>query len=146
VNSLRQFLESKKFKRIPLKKINSNHFEVIAKVNGIKGSFILDTGASNSCIGLDSVNHFKLEIKESEIKAAGAGAIGMLTQIAEGYPLTIGEWSIRKVDFVVFDLTHVNEALQIAEADAVNGIIGADVLKESRAVIDYGRNCLYLKQ
>jgi predicted aspartyl protease len=146
VNSLRQFLESKKFKRIPLKKINSNHFEVIARVNDIKGTFILDTGASNSCIGLDSVGHFKLKVEESEIKAAGAGAIGMFTQIAVGYPLKIGEWSIKKVDFVVFDLDHVNKALQIAEADAVNGIIGADVLKESRAVIDYGRNCLYLKQ
>lgn len=146
MNSLRQFLDSKNFKRIPLKKINSNHFELTAKVNGIKGTFILDTGASNSCIGLDSVNHFKLFAKESEIKAAGAGATGMLTQIAEDYPLIIGNWSRRKVDFVVFDLTHVNEALQIAEADAVNGVIGADVLKEGRAVIDYGRNCLYLKQ
>ncbi len=146
MNSLRQFLESKKFKRISLKKINSNHFEVIAKVNGIKGTFILDTGASNSCIGLDSVDYFKLEVEESEVKAAGAGAIGMFTQIAVGYPLKIGEWSIKKVDFVVFDLAHVNEALKIADAEAVNGIIGADVLKESRAVIDYGRNCLYLKQ
>jgi hypothetical protein len=146
VKSLREFLESKNFKRIPLKKINSNHFEVIAKVNGIKGTFILDTGASNSCIGSDSVDHFKLNVKESEIKAAGAGAIGMLTQVAESYPLNIGQWYRRKVDFVVFDLSHVNKALHIAEADAVNGIIGADVLKESRAVIDYGRNCLYLKQ
>lgn len=146
MNSLRQFLESKNFKRISLKKINSNHFEVKAKVNGIKGTFILDTGASNSCIGLDSVEHFKLKVKGSEIKAAGAGATGMLTQIAEEYSLNIGDWNRRKVDFVVFDLTHVNEALQIAEADAINGIIGADVLKEGRAVIDYGRNCLYLKQ
>lgn len=146
MNSLRQFLDSKNFKRIPLKKINSNHFELTAKVNGIKGTFILDTGASNSCIGLDSVDYFKLFAKDSEIKAAGAGATGMLTQIAEAYPLNIGNWSRRKVDFVVFDLTHVNEALQIAEAEAVNGVIGADVLKEGRAVIDYGRNCLYLKQ
>lgn len=146
VNSLREFLESKNFKRIPLKKINSNHFEVIAKVNGIKGTFILDTGASNSCIGLDSTAHFKLQVKESEIRAAGAGATGMVTQIAKGYTLNVGDWTRRKVDFVVFDLSHVNEALQIAEADAVNGIIGADVLKEGRAVIDYGRNCIYLKQ
>lgn len=146
MNSLRKFLESKNFNRIPLKKINSNHFEVIAKVNGITGTFILDTGASNSCIGLDSTTHFKLEVKESEIKAAGAGATGMFTQIAESYSLKIGDWSRRKVDFVVFDLSHVNEALQIAEADAVNGIIGADVLKEGRAVIDYGRNCMYLKK
>ena len=27
----------------------------------------------------------------------------------------------------------------------VDGIIGADILKKYRAVIDYGRNCFYLK-
>lgn len=146
LSSLRIFLESKNFKRIALKKINSNHFEIKAKVNGILGTFILDTGASNSCIGMDSIAHFDLDVMESEVKAAGAGATNMVTQIAEGYSLEIGEWKDKKVDFVVFDLTHVNEALQIAEADAVNGIIGADVLKQARAVIDYGRNCVYLKK
>tara|TARA_R110000850_G_scaffold277058_1_gene421923 strand:- start:169826 stop:170266 length:441 start_codon:yes stop_codon:yes gene_type:complete len=146
VSSLRNFLESKNFKRVALKKINSNHFEVIAKINGVSGNFILDTGASNSCIGSDSIDHFKLSVNESEVKAAGAGATNMLTQIAEGYTLEIGAWKRKKVDFVVFDLVHVNEALQLADADAVNGILGADVLKASRAVIDYGRNCIYLKQ
>lgn len=146
VSSLRNFLESKNFKRIALKKINSNHFEVKAKVNGISGTFILDTGASNSCIGMNSVTHFDLQVKESEVKAAGAGATNMLTQIAEAYSLKIGDWNLRQVDFVVFDLTHVNEALQISDSNPVNGIIGADVLKHSRAVIDYGRNCLYLKK
>ncbi len=146
LSSLRIFLESKNFKRVALKKINSNHFEFRAKVNGISGTFILDTGASNSCIGMDSITHFGLKVMESEVKAAGAGATNMFTQIAKGYSLVIGEWELKKVDFVVFDLTHVNEALQIAEAEAVNGIIGADVLKEARAVIDYGRNCLYIKK
>lgn len=138
-------MESKSFQRVSLKKINSNHFELKAKVNGIPGNFILDTGASNSCIGSDSIAHFKLDVEESEIKAAGAGATNMFTQIAENYALEIGGWKQKKTDFVVFDLQHVNEALQTANAEAVNGIIGADVLKKSRAVIDYGRNCLYLK-
>ncbi|WP_229741260.1 retropepsin-like aspartic protease family protein [Planktosalinus lacus] len=138
-------MESKNFQRVSLKKINSNHFELKAKVNGVKGNFILDTGASNSCIGSDSIAHFNLDVAESEVKAAGAGATNMFTQIAEGYTLDIGDWRQKKADFVVFDLQHVNEALQTANADAVNGIIGADVLKKSRAVIDYGRNCLYLK-
>lgn len=138
-------MESKNFQRVSLKKINSNHFELKAKVNGVNGNFILDTGASNSCIGSDSIAHFKLDVAESEVKAAGAGATNMFTQIAEGYALEIGDWKQKKTDFVVFDLQHVNDALQTANANAVNGIIGADVLKKSRAVIDYGRNCLYLK-
>ena len=49
------------------------------------------------------------------------------------------------MDFVIFDLSHVNEALQQAEEISIHGIIGADFLKQTRAVIDYGRNCFYVK-
>jgi hypothetical protein len=46
---------------------------------------------------------------------------------------------------VLFDLSHVNEALLQVEEEHIHGIIGADFLKRTRAVIDYGRNCLYVK-
>lgn len=138
-------MEDQGFSRVPLKKINTNHFEIKATVNGISGKFILDTGASNSCIGTDSVAHFNIKATDSEVKAAGAGAVGMVTQVAEDCPLQIGAWKKRNISFVVFDLSHVNEALDLAKAKAVHGIIGADVLKTARAVIDYGRNCMYLK-
>ena len=105
----------------------------------------MDTGASTSCIGLDCISHFFLESEDSNIKAAGAGAINMKTKLARRNTLSIGVWKLPKVDFVLFDLTHVNEALKQAEEESVHGIIGADLLKNSRAVIDYGRNCLYIK-
>jgi hypothetical protein len=146
VGSLRKYLEANKFYRVSLKKINSNHFEFKVKINGVSGSFILDTGASNSCIGTDSISYFNLIAEASDVKAAGAGAVNMQTQISEKNTLQIGDWSRKNVHFVIFDLTHVNEALQLANASPVNGILGADILKISRAVIDYGRNCLYLKK
>ncbi len=146
VGSLRKFLEANNFSRVVLKKINSNHFEFKVKINGVTGSFILDTGASNSCIGTDSISYFNLVAQESDVKAAGAGAGNMQTQISEKNTLQIGEWSRKNVHFVIFDLTHVNAALQQANASPVHGILGADVLKISRAVIDYGRNCVYLKK
>ncbi len=146
MGSLRNYLEANNFNRVALKKINSNHFEFKAKINGVTGSFILDTGASNSCIGTDSIAHFKLIAEASDVKAAGAGAVNMQTQISEKNTLQIGEWSQKNVHFVIFDLTHVNEALQLSNSSPVHGILGADILKMSRAVIDYGRNCLYLKK
>jgi hypothetical protein len=45
-------------------------------------NFILDTGASNSCVGFESVDLFALEAKNQRLKAAGAGATGMFTQLA----------------------------------------------------------------
>jgi len=142
---LRAFLEDKGFHRIPLKKLATGHYKLVAKVNGIKGSFILDTGASTSCIGIEGISYFFLKNETSDIKAAGAGAINMETELARKNVVEISNWHSKNVDFVIFDLSHVNEALAQAEEQAVHGIIGADLLKDCRAVIDYGRNVLYLK-
>ena len=43
---LKEFLHNQGYKLVKLKKIKTNHFIVKAKINGEKGLFILDTGAS----------------------------------------------------------------------------------------------------
>lgn len=138
-------MESSSFYRVPLKNLPTGHYEFRAKVNGIAGHFILDTGASTSCIGFDSIDHFKLNSESSEIKAAGAGAINMHTMMSKNNTFSIKNWVVKNMDFVLFDLSHVNHALLETKGNAVHGIIGADFLKVQRAVIDYGRNCFYIK-
>ena len=46
---------------------------------------------------------------------------------------------------VLFDLNHINSALNEREIQKVDGIIGADTLKKAKAIIDYESNKLYLK-
>jgi len=145
MESLKKFLIHKGYKRIKLNRINTNHYEVNAKINGIEGNFILDTGASSSCVGFETAQKFKLIAEDSDIKAAGAGAINMNTQIAKKNRIEIGKWSKNKVVLVLFSLEHVNAALAQHKANPVNGIIGADILKKGKAVIDYDKNCVYLK-
>ena len=79
---LNKTLARKGYVKIKLKKINTNHFEIKGKINGVKGRFILDTGASNSCIDINLAEKFKLDLKDSDTKAAGAGAIGMETKVS----------------------------------------------------------------
>lgn len=142
---LRKFIENHGFYRVPLKKLITGHYLFSAKINGVKGDFILDTGASTSCIGLKESAHFSLIREDSVIKAAGAGAVNMETMISLENSFSIKNWQTKAMDFVLFDLSHVNEALMQANEKTVHGIIGADFLKQHRAVIDYGRNCFYLK-
>lgn len=146
LTSLRQFLENKNFLRIPLRKLNTGHYQLPLTVNGIEGWFILDTGASTSCLNLESAAKFKLTTEETEVKASGAGAVNMKTMVAKGNHLIIGDLSLRSIDFVLFDMIHVNEALAQVDENSVDGILGADLLKHLRAVIDYGRNCFYIKR
>ena len=82
MKSLKKFLETKKYTKIPLALTATNHFEVSAKINGISGRFILDTGASNTCIGMDKIEFFNLISEASEVKAAGAGATEMETLVS----------------------------------------------------------------
>ena len=145
MNSLRRFLEEKGYVTIPLTLTETGHFELTAEVNGVAGRFILDTGASNTCIGFDFIEHFKLDSEHSEVKASGAGANNMETQIARRNRVTIRNWKKKSVAIILFNLTHVNEALTQHKALPVHGIIGADILKRGKAIIDYSKKLLFLK-
>lgn len=143
---LEKILKKRKYIKIPLKKIATNHLELKAKINGVKGRFILDTGASNSCVDLNSIDNFGLIARESETKAAGAGATDMETQVSDNNNLKIGNWTTHKLHLVLFDLSHVNTALTQHDAKKVDGIIGADILQKGKAFIDYNKNVLYLRK
>jgi predicted aspartyl protease len=142
---LKQYLKKKDYHKIPLTLTATNHLEVTAMINGVSGRFILDTGASNTCVGMDKIEHFHLVSKDSEVKAAGAGATNMETQLSTKNKLRIGDWKQKKLKIVLFDLGHINEALTSHNALPVDGIIGADVLKKGNGVIDYNSVSLFLK-
>jgi predicted aspartyl protease len=144
MNYLPYILKKENYKKIKFKVSKTQHLLIKAKINGVKGNFILDTGASSSCVGFESIELFLLEAKKSKTKASGAGASGMLTQIAVGNKLQLGNWKHKDFDLVIFDLTHVNEALIEHKAKPVHGIIGADILMKGKGIIDYFNHCVYL--
>jgi len=146
-DKLKDFLLRQDYIRVKLKLTKTNHFEIKASINGVKGLFIIDTGASNSCVGFEAIEKFQLKkVKDSKILAAGAGAIDMVTQISKKNKLKIGRLKIDKVPLVLFDLSHVNMALTNHNSQPVDGIIGADILKKVKAIIDYNKKYLYLKK
>ena len=146
MTSLKKILLKKKYTLVPLVLTGTNHFEIKAEINGVTGRFILDTGASNTCVGIDKADMFKLVSEVSEVKAAGAGARDMETHISDKNKISIGAWKYKKQKIVLFDLVHVNEALIAHKALPVDGIIGADVLNKARAIIDYKKKRVYLKR
>ena len=145
MSKLKKLLKNKGYAKIPLILGDTNHLEVTASINGITGRFILDTGASNTCVGVDKASYFKLISKNSEVKAAGAGATDMETLVSVKNKIEIGGWKKAKQQIVVFDLVHVNEALIAHKSLPVDGIIGADILIKCKAVIDYASRNLFLK-
>jgi predicted aspartyl protease len=145
MKNLDEVLKKEKYRKLKFKVSKTQHLLIKANINGVTGNFILDTGASNSCVGFESIELFNLKARKSKTKAAGAGATDMFTQIAKNNSLKIGRWKTDDFNLIIFDLSHVNSALTHYKAKPVNGIIGADVLLEGKAIIDYSNQCFYLK-
>lgn len=145
MKNLHDILKKEKYKKIKFKITKTQHLLIKAKINGISGNFILDTGASNSCVGFESIEFFLLKAETSKTKASGAGATGMRTQTASNNQLQLGFWKNAEFDLVIFDLSHVNEALIEHNSKPVHGIIGADVLMKGKAIVDYYNHYLYLQ-
>ncbi len=143
---LKKILNRKGYTSIKLKRTITNHFEVKVNINNAKGRFILDTGASNSCIDFDNANLFELHVEDSKILASGAGANDMKTQQSKNNTIKLNNWTFSNFQLVLFDLSHVNKALIQHNAKPVQGIIGADILQKGKAIIDYKNKRLYLKR
>ena len=142
--TLNKFLKSEGYSSIKLIFLETKHYLIEAKVNGIDGTFILDTGASNSCICTSLEDKFKVISKESKEKASSANSEMTNTKISKSNIIQIGKWE-DKINLISFDMNHINNALSQKKVPPIDGIIGADILKKSKAILDYKSNKLYLK-
>ena len=66
------------------------------------------------------------------------------TKISKSNTIQIGNWK-NTINLITFNMNHINKALSEKKVDPIDGIVGADVLKKSKAILDYKSNKLYLK-
>ena len=138
------FLKSVGYISVKLKLLKTNHYLLKACINGVEGKFILDSGASSSCMCLSLESKFKIDSKKNKIKASSATSNMEDTRLSKNNTIELRKWR-STINLVSIDMTHINRVLSEKETESVDGIIGADVLKKSKAVIDYESNKLYLK-
>ena len=142
--SLNKFLKNDGYSSVKLIFSKTKHYLIEAKINSITGRFILDTGASNSCICTSLEDKFKVISKESKEKASSANSEMTNTKISKRNTIQIGKWE-DKINLITFDMGHINNALSQKKIDPIDGIVGSDILKNSKAILDYKSNKLYLK-
>ncbi|MBL6685266.1 MAG: clan AA aspartic protease [Flavobacteriaceae bacterium] len=142
--TLNKFLKRKGYSSVKLIFLETKHYLIEAKVNGVSGRFILDTGASNSCVCTTLENNFNIISQETIEKASSATNEISNTKISKNNTIQIGKWE-NKINLITFDMSHINHALNEKKINSVSGIIGADILKKSKAILDYNKNKLYIK-
>lgn len=145
MENYKNWLKKERYKAVTFKIARTNHLFARVKVNGVWGDFILDTGASNSCIDFNYIDQFGLTTSISETTASGAGGNGLFTEVSYDNQIQLGRWKMESFNFVLLDLSHVNNALTEYKTKNVHGIIGSDVFIHGNAIVDYQHHTLYLK-
>lgn len=142
--NLEFFLSDAGYKKVSLTKLATGHLIFYGKINRTEGRFILDTGAGISVIEEQSSEKFNLKAVMSDCKATGVGSGEIHVYKSEANQLNIDGYHIENLILMVINLEHVNNRLESAGIEKVDGVLGSDVLTRAKAIIDYAQTCLYL--
>ena len=145
MGSLKTFLLSQGYISHNMRLANkTGHIVTKAIINGHQGRFIIDTGASASCINQEMYKEFQLETEFLDRQISTASGV-LRPRISSGNNLELGDWSDEDFTFLSMDMTHINNALKGERMKSVQGLLGADFLIASKAVIDYKSKKIFLK-
>lgn len=132
------------FTGVPLRELMTGHHLVDVDLNGRKGTFVLDTGANKSVLHAGYAE--QLGIGEGTAMPGAAIGLGgaMKARQVRIERMEIGSVPIRQTRVMTADLSQLTNLLGPLSGDTIYGLIGQDVMKEHRAVIDVSRPILYL--
>lgn len=145
--SLTSFLSNNGYASIPFKQNAAGLLIVNAMINEVMGLFILDTGAGTTVVDEREADYLRLSLDLDSISYSGGGAGGHSLAVipCRGNKMQLGNYIAEDFTVAAMNLEHAKEALaQQGANETLHGIIGVDILKPAKAIIDYGTMTLHL--
>jgi predicted aspartyl protease len=134
------------FEALPLVRSRQNHLLVRAFINGKPAWLTVDSGAPVSAIALHRRDYFRLTpITAKSNLPARVQINGAFNNVAIARKLRIGALTLVDEPVVIVDLGKPSRSAQIRREPEIDGIIGADILFPTKAVLDCQRQLLILK-
>jgi predicted aspartyl protease len=134
------------FEALPLVRSRQNHLLVRAFINGRPAWLTVDSGAPVSAIALHRRDHFRLTpITAKSNLPARVQINGAFNNVAIARKLRLGALTLIDEPVVIVDLGRSRRSAQIPSDPEIDGIIGADILFPTKAVLDCRRQLLILK-
>ncbi|TAL57138.1 MAG: clan AA aspartic protease [Bacteroidetes bacterium] len=135
--------------KIPIKLLKLEdgfHLLVNMRVNGKPARMLIDTGASKTVFDKERSARFisSGSFEKHDKLSTGLGTSTMKSHLAVIGSISLGNVEIRNYKTVVIDLSHVNVAYGQLKQKPIEGVLGSDILKKYKAVIDYGAKKLVL--
>jgi predicted aspartyl protease len=137
---------SPQFEALPLVRSRQNHLMVRAFINGKPAWLTVDSGAPVSAIALNRREYFRLKpITAKSNLPARVQINGAFNNVAIARELRIGGLMLIDEPVVTVDLGYSSRAARFVNEQEIDGIIGADILFPTQAVLDCERQLLILK-
>jgi len=125
---------------------NSYHLFVSGSINDRKYDLLIDTGASHTIFDTALIPEAPVdEAARREIQSAGIHAGELKSSIGHIKKFRLGDLKRVNWTVVLIDLTHVNDLYQRFSDKRVAGLIGSDFLLKHKAIIDYKKKELVLR-
>jgi predicted aspartyl protease len=139
-------LESSQFQALPLERSQQNHLLIRAEINGKRALLGVDTGAPVSAISASRRAHFGLTALPGSSKLPPRLRInGGFNRVTIAHHLRIGALTLVDEPMVVVDLSGPARAAHEFHEQELDGILGADILFPTEAVLDCRKQVLFMK-
>lgn len=117
------------FQALPLERSKQNHLLLRARINGKPALLGIDSGAPVSAIAINRVQHFGLtEVNATSEVPRRLRINGAYNRVAIARTLQLGALSLLDEPMVAVDLGGSSRAAKLMNEQAIDGIIGADIL------------------
>ena len=115
------------------------HIMVKGMIHGKEANFLIDTGASRSVFDPNTISTFidDLEFEKKEGMTAGVGSSDLESATFRIDTFSIGELEIADYEAVALDLENIHEMYEKLGLPRIDGIIGGDLLKRYKAIVNY---------
>ena len=139
-------LESPQFQALHLERSRQNHLLIRAEINGKPALLGVDTGAPVSAISASRRKYFGMAAIPGSSKLPPQLRInGGLNRVTIAHRLRLGALTLVDEPMVAIDLSGPARAAHEFHEQELDGILGADILFPTQAVLDCKQEVLFMK-
>ena len=133
------------YEALPLERSPQNHLLVRAEINGKPALLGVDTGAPVSAIALNRRAHFGMTSITGNSKLPARLSInGAFNRVTIAHNLRLGALNLVDEPMVAVDFSGMRPRSGRKKDSEIDGILGADILFPTKAIIDCHRQLLVL--
>ncbi len=123
------------------------HLQIVVTLNRKRARLLIDTGASRTVFDKSRIHIYteKKHFEKTPHLSTGFGTDRLETHSTEIKSVKIGTLDIKDFEAILLDLSHVNASYESLGLKPIDGVLGCDILKKYKAVIDMGKKVLKLE-